>query len=149
MIKSQRSLQSHCVCLVTKPCLTLCDPPWTVALQAPLSMGFSRQEYCSGLPFPTPGDLPHPGIKPASPASLALVGRFFTTELPGKPHQDSLIRYFKSYTLEQHRFEVHGSIYMQVFIFSLLIADIMVLQELSWLNMQMQDCRYIFRGTEG
>ena len=41
--------------------------PWTVAHQAPLSMGFSRQEYWSGLPFPPPGDLPNPGIKPASP----------------------------------------------------------------------------------
>ena len=41
---------------------------WTVALQAPLSMGFSRQEYWSGLPFPSPGDLPNPGIKPEPPA---------------------------------------------------------------------------------
>ena len=42
--------------------------PWTVAYQAPLSMGFSRQEYWSGLPFPSPGDLPDPGIEPGSPA---------------------------------------------------------------------------------
>ena len=42
--------------------------PWTVALQAPQSMEFSRQEYWSGLPFPSPGDLPKPGIKPRSPA---------------------------------------------------------------------------------
>ena len=42
--------------------------PWTVAYQAPLSMGFSRQQYWSGLPFPSPGDLPDPGIKPRSPA---------------------------------------------------------------------------------
>ena len=42
--------------------------PWTVAYQAPLSMGFSRQEYWSGLPFPSPGDLPDPGIEPRSPA---------------------------------------------------------------------------------
>ena len=41
--------------------------PWTVSLQAPLSMGFSRQEYWSGLPFPSPGDLPNPGIEPVSP----------------------------------------------------------------------------------
>ena len=41
--------------------------PWTVAHQAPPSMGFSRQEYWGGLPFPSPGDLPHPGIKPRSP----------------------------------------------------------------------------------
>ena len=45
--------------------------PWTVAYQAPLSMGFSRQEYWSGLPFPSPGDLPNPGIKPGSPALQA------------------------------------------------------------------------------
>ena len=51
--------------LVTKLCLTL-GTPWTVACQAPLSMGFSRQEYWSGLPFPSPGDLPNPGIKPKS-----------------------------------------------------------------------------------
>ena len=54
----------------------------TVALQAPLSMGFSRQEYWSGLLCPPPGGLPHPGIEPASPA---LVGRFFTTEPSEKP----------------------------------------------------------------
>ena len=52
---------------------------WTVAQQAPLSMGFSSQEYWSGLLCPLPGDLPNPGIKPVSPASPALAGRFFTT----------------------------------------------------------------------
>ena len=46
--------------------------PWTIALQAPLPMGFSRQEYWSGLPFSSPGDLPNPGIEPVFPASLAL-----------------------------------------------------------------------------
>ena len=56
--------------------------PWTIALQVPLSMGFPRQEYWSGLPFPSPGDLPRPGIEPTSPA---LAVRFFTTEPPGKP----------------------------------------------------------------
>ena len=54
--------------------------PWTVAHQAPLSMGFPRQEYWSGLPFPFPGDLPNPRIELASPA---LAGKFFTTEPPG------------------------------------------------------------------
>ena len=58
---------------------------WTVVHQAPLSMGFLRQEYWSGLPFLSPRDLPDPGIKPTSLASPALAGRFFTTELPGKP----------------------------------------------------------------
>ena len=59
--------------------------PWTVAHQAPLSMGFFRQEYWSRLPLPTPGDLPNPGIEPVSPASPALAGGFFTTEPSGKP----------------------------------------------------------------
>ena len=54
---------------------------WTVALQAPLFMGFSRQEYWSGLPFPSPGDLPDPGIEASSLMSPALAGRFFTTSL--------------------------------------------------------------------
>ena len=71
----------HCCCLVIKLCLTLVTP-WTVACQAPLSMAFPRQEYWCGLPFPSPVDLPNPGIKPASPA---LVGRCFTIEPPGKP----------------------------------------------------------------
>ena len=56
--------------------------PWTVAYQAPLSMGFSRQEYWSGLPLPPSGNLPEPGMEPASPA---LAGGLFTTEPPGKP----------------------------------------------------------------
>ena len=56
--------------------------PWTVAHQAPPSMGFSRQEYWSGLPFPSPGDLPDPGIEPRSPA---LQADALTSEPPGKP----------------------------------------------------------------
>ena len=55
--------------------------PWTVAHQASLSMGFPRQEYWSGLPFPSPVDLPDPGIETQSPA---LARRFFTMGLPGK-----------------------------------------------------------------
>jgi len=61
------------------------QPPWTVAHQAPLSSGFSRQEYWSGLPFPPPRDLPDPGIKPASLASPAWAGGFYTAEPAGKP----------------------------------------------------------------
>ena len=56
--------------------------PWTVSHQALLSMGFSREEYWSGLPRPSPGDLPYPGIEPTFPA---LTGRSFTTEPSGKP----------------------------------------------------------------
>ena len=65
-------------------CVRLFATPWTVALQAPLSMEFSRQAYWNGLPFPTPEDFPNPGIKPASLASPALADRFFTTVPPGE-----------------------------------------------------------------
>ena len=65
--------------LVAKSCLTL-ETPWTC--QVPLSTGFSRQEYRSGLPFPSPGDLPDPGIKPRF---SALQADSLLTELPGKP----------------------------------------------------------------
>ena len=70
------------VCSVAQLCLTLCNlidcsPPG----QTPLSIEFSRQGYWSGLPFPTPGDLPNPGIKSVSPA---LTGGFFPTVAPGK-----------------------------------------------------------------
>ena len=67
------------VCLGAQTCPTLATP-WTVVCQAPLSMGFSRQEYWSGLPFPSPGDLPDPGTEPASSAFPALAGGFFTIE---------------------------------------------------------------------
>ena len=60
-------------------CVQLFVTLWTVARQAPLSMGFSRQEYWNGLPCPPPGDPLNPGIEPASPVSPALAGGFFTT----------------------------------------------------------------------
>ena len=71
----------YCCRLVTKSCLTFATPR-TVAHQAAVSMGFLRHGYWSGLPFPSPGDLPNPGIEPVCPA---LTGRFFPTEPPGKP----------------------------------------------------------------
>ena len=60
------------MCAQLLSCVQLFATPWTVACQAPLSMGFFRQEYWSGLPFPSPGDLPDPGIKHTSPRSPAL-----------------------------------------------------------------------------
>ena len=57
-------------CLVAQLCLTIFAAPWTIACQAPLCMGFPRQEYWSGLPFPSPGDLPDPGIESRSPTLL-------------------------------------------------------------------------------
>ena len=62
-------------------CVRLFVSRWTVAHQAPLSMGFPRQEYCCGLPCPPPRDLPEPGIKPASLMSPSLAGRFFTPSI--------------------------------------------------------------------
>ena len=64
---------------VTQSCLTLCDPI-DCSLQASPSMGFSRQEYWSGVPFPSPGDLPGPGIEPGSPALQA-------DALPSEPQE--------------------------------------------------------------
>ena len=68
------------VCALSR--VQLFATPWTVAHEAPQFMGFSRQEYWSGLSFPPPGDLPNPGIELES---SAVTGRFFTTEPPGKP----------------------------------------------------------------
>ena len=64
----------------------LLETPLTEACQAPLSMGFPRQEYWSGLPFPSPEDLPDPEIEPAALAFPALAGRFFTTAPAGNLH---------------------------------------------------------------
>ena len=58
--------------------------PWSIACQASLSMGFSRQEYWSWLPWPPPGDLPNPGIEPSSLRSPVLAGRFFITSATGE-----------------------------------------------------------------
>ena len=80
--KIKASLSSCSCSLVTKSCLTL-ELSWIVAHQTPLSMGFTRQEYWSGLPFPSPGDLPDPGNECPSPV---VAGRFFTTEPPRRPN---------------------------------------------------------------
>ena len=93
--KSKTFCQSNLiVCVVSftrsvhvQSCLTLCDP-MDCSPQVSLSMGFSRQEYWSGLLFPSPGHLPDPGVKLTSSESPALADRFFTTEpLNGKPHK--------------------------------------------------------------
>ena len=74
--------EGMCMCVI---CVRLTATPWTVACQAPLSMGFPRQEYWSGLPFPSPGDLPHPGIETISLASPPLQADSLPSEPPGKP----------------------------------------------------------------
>ena len=69
---------------------------WTVTRQAPLSMGFPREEYWSGLPFPSPADLPDPGIEPRS---LALAGGFFTAEPSGKSFPGIMLGYVPAQTV--------------------------------------------------
>ena len=84
LYNSRLSMKQDCIqseSEVTQSRLTLCDP-WTVVGQAPLSMGFSRQEYWSGLPFPSPRNLPDPGIEPESPV---LQADSLPSELPGNP----------------------------------------------------------------
>ena len=78
------SHEKTCVCVFS--CSVVSDSFQSHGLQAPLAMGFSRQKYWSELPFPSPGDLPDPGIKPVSPAAPALADRISTTEPPGKLH---------------------------------------------------------------
>ena len=74
-------------CVISRfSCVWLFATPWTVAHQAPLSIGFSRQEYWTGLPCPPPGDLPNPGIQPKSLVSPALAGEFFTTSPTWQAH---------------------------------------------------------------
>ena len=80
-----------CVCVLNH--VELCGP-WSEAHHTPLSLGFSRQDYWSSLPFPSPGNLPTPETEPVSPASPALEGGFFTTEPPGKPPMTNIIPIF-------------------------------------------------------
>ena len=82
-------------------CAGIFVTPWTEACQAPLSMGFPRQEYWSGLPFPPPGDLPNPGTEPKSLVPPALAGGFFTTEPPGKPTLGSV---FLNHSISYYNF---------------------------------------------
>jgi len=89
------NLELDVYCGIVLNCILLFATPWTVAHQGPLSMEFSRQDYWSGLPFPTPGHLPDPGIKPTSLESPALAGGFFTTEPLGKLyHGITAIQFF-------------------------------------------------------
>ena len=83
-----RKNMGTCVCVLSRfSHVQLCVTLWTVAQQAPLSMGFSRQEYWRGLPCPSPGNLPHPGIKLGSLRSPALTGGFFITNATWEAHK--------------------------------------------------------------
>ena len=85
----------------------LCVTPWTVAHQPPLSTGFPRQEYWSGLPFPSPGNLSDPGIEPTSPV---LAGGFFTTEPSGKSSLSTLMEsWIFTYVFDFLKMPLHPS----------------------------------------
>ena len=88
-----------CVCMCVLSRVWLCTTPWTAALQAPLSTGFSRQEYWSGLPFPSLGDLLNSGIKPTSFLSPALTDKFFTPVPFGKPYMPYSLLLFLEFKL--------------------------------------------------
>ena len=81
-------------------CVRLSATPWTVAYHAPLSMGFSRQEYWSGLPFPSPEDFPNARTESTSPA---LADRFFTTEPPGNYYsaETTIVQKEKKYSSKE------------------------------------------------
>ena len=106
-IYSGTERERECVCVCVCVCVRvralshvqLCATPWTVACQAPLTKGFSRQVYWSGLPYPMPGDIPDPGIKPMSLASPALAGGFFASNwealIVGGRHVKTTNNWFK------------------------------------------------------
>ena len=101
------SLHNHVMCVHAKSpqlCPTLCNP-MDCSLPGSSVHGFPRQEYWNGLPFPSPGDLPDPGIEPASPMASALAGGFFTIESPGKPFS-SLESQYSPWTIRM-QFPVH------------------------------------------
>ena len=88
LFKKKKQNEKHSAC--TLSCSVVSDSfqtLWTAACHAPPTMGFSSQKYWSGLPFPSPGDLPNLGMEPVSPA---LAGRFFTTEPPRKPQKEEI-----------------------------------------------------------
>ena len=96
--KTEQQLTVYSVMLVAQLCLALCIPR-TVAHQAPLSMEFSRQEYWSGLPFSSPGDLPNPGIEPRSPI---LQADRLPSELPGKPY---ILYMYVLFSIDKYHFD--------------------------------------------
>ena len=93
-----------CMCSVTHSCLTLCNPmDWIVAHQAPLPMKFSRKEYWTGLPFPSPGDVPNPEIEHRSPA---LQVDSLPSEPPGKPLQEG--RRLQTWMISKGKLSYHS-----------------------------------------
>ena len=110
---SSRGLWTHCAHVQSLSRVRLCDPK-TAACQAPRSMGFFRQGYWSGLPFPSPEDLPNPGIELTSPA---LSGKFFTTEPLGKP---------KGSERQQQNIETRYTTYILYFVYDFFFNAVLI-----------------------
>ena len=134
------NISSVCVCVFRH--VWLFATLWAVACQAPLSVGFPRQEYWSELPFPLPGDLSDPGIKPTSCVAPALGGEFITTEPPGKFYYHLYIQIRKqryrevtwprSYSKWIRHCSVLGRFVSKSVLFFFIVA---VVQSLSWVQL--------------
>ena len=110
-----------CAILSCFSCVRLFVTVWTVAHQAPLSMGFSRQEYWSGLPRPPPGTFPSQVLNPVS-CIFCIVGGFFTTQLPGKPLCMCMYTYINSY-ISLHFYDFYVNCYHQGFALALPLCE--------------------------
>ena len=121
-------------------CVRLFATPWTVAYQGPLSMGFSRQEYWSGLPFPSPGYLPNPGIEPRS---STLQADPLPSEPPGKPEvvHKSLYHHFNQYRAHSKLPSFIPGIF-NLCLFLLLLVNI-ARKLTSWLTFSKNQCALI------
>ena len=130
-----------CCAQLLQLCPTLCNL-WTVASQAPLSMGISRQEYWSGLLCPPPGDLPDPGTEPVSPASLALRASSLPTEPLGKPIKDTtsslLEDFYKQWQVEDSN----------IYICYLAEFYLILFKNFFYWNIVDLQCCFSFRSTE-
>ena len=89
--RAKRTCLTRIMCVLRCSVVSDSASPWTIAQQAPLSLGFCQQEYWSGVPLPPPGDLPNPGIQPVSPTYPALAGRFFTTSATWEAQPESYL----------------------------------------------------------
>ena len=104
-------MEAVCVCMCVCVCVWVCvlsyvwlfATAWTIVYQPPLFMGFPRQEHWCGLPFPSPGDLPNPGVKPASLVSPALAGRFFTVAPQRLVEWTKWVHSYKAFIMVWHR----------------------------------------------
>ena len=130
------------ICIVSHACSVVSNffaTLWMVTHNSPTSMGFSRQEYWSWLPFPFPGDLPHPGLEPTGSVAPELAGEFFTTESPRKPYiyiyaiymplYIYIMPYMPLYTyiFYIYIYIMHIYIYIMLYIYKLYICKVLLI----------------------